>query len=66
MIRIKEFFNKNYKDSLSICKDLKPNNLKQQVQSINLKIKNLDELNKFDEVIVLYKEILLMEYDLSL
>ena len=56
-----KFFNKNYKDSLSICKDLKPNNLKQQVQSINLKIKNLDELNKFDEVIVLYKEILLME-----
>ena len=58
-----KFFNKNYTDSLNICKDLKPKNLKQQVQSINLKIKNLDELNKFDEVIVLYKEILLMEKD---
>ena len=34
-----KFFNKNYTDSLNICKDLKPNNLKQQVQSINLKIK---------------------------
>ena len=57
------FFNRNHKVSLNICKELKPQNLKQQVQAINLKIKNLDVLNKFDEVIILYKEILSLEKD---
>lgn len=57
------FFNKNYQDSLNICKDLKSNNIKQQVEVITLKIKNLDDLYKFDEVIALYKKILSIEKD---
>ena len=41
------FFKKKYQTSLNICEGLTPNNSKQQVQTINLKIKNLDDLNKF-------------------
>ncbi len=57
------FFKKKYQTSLNICEGLTPNNSKQKVQTINLKIKNLDDLNKFDEVITLYKEILSIEKD---
>ena len=57
------FFNKKYQASLSICKDLKSSNIKQRIQTLNLEIKNLDDLNKFSEVIDLYKEILSIEKD---
>ncbi len=56
-----KFFKRKYNESLKICEEINSENLKQKIQTLNLRIKNLEEINEFEQALQLYKKILSLE-----